>query len=365
MTATPDPAPPVVRTQIELPFRTIARVLLIIAVILLVRHLFSVLLMLVIAILFTAALEPPVSRLQRRGLKRGQAVGVVLGALIGGLALVIAILAQPLVEQSRAFAEDIPIYLERVLGSASTTDLYQSLIDRAQEYSSNATSLSLPIGGIFAAGRSIFSGLANAVLVFVMTAYLLLDGKRVYLWAVRYLPDTQEDRVRRAIPEISRVVSGYISGLLVTTTLFGLYSFIVLTILGVPEALVLALLAGLLNAIPMVGALIATIPAVLVAATMSWTDALIVFALYIAYQQFENYFIAPRIFRSTMRISSFAVLMAVIIGGQLLGIIGVMMALSAAAAIPVIERIWIAEPRRARQRAAAAIPADPIPPPAA
>ena len=350
------PTGPASRVEIDLPFRTIARVLLIIGVILLVRSLFTIILMLVIAVLFTAALEPIVSAIQRRGLKRGPAVGVCLGSLFVLLAAVIGILAQPVVEQSRSFAENLPTYLERYLGSAESTDLYQSLLEQARRYSSGETSVEIPIGGVLAVGRSIFSGVANTLLVVVMTAYLLLDGKRVYLWAVRYLPDVQEDRVRRALPEISRVVSGYVTGLLGTMTLFGVYSFVVLSLVGVPEAVVLALLAGLLNAIPMIGAFIATIPAVLVALSVSSTDALIVLALYLAYQQFENYVVAPRVFRSTMRISSFAVLMSVLVGSQLLGIIGVMMALPIAAAIPVVERIWIVEPRLARKAAAATPP---------
>jgi len=102
----------------------------------------------------------------------------------------------------------------------------------------------------------------------------------------------------------------------------------------------LAVVAAFADAIPIAGILIATIPAVLLALTVSWQVAGLVFLLYVGYQQLENYVIVPRVYRGTLQISSFAVLVAVLVGGQLLGIVGVLLALPIAAAVPVIERIW-------------------------
>jgi predicted PurR-regulated permease PerM len=177
----------------------------------------------------------------------------------------------------------------------------------------------------------------------VMTAYLLLDGQRIYRWCVRYLPDDQEAKVRQALPEISHVVSGYIAGQALTSLLFGTFAFLLLTALSVPQAIFLAVLAAVLDAVPTVGVAIATVPAALLALTQSFTTAIIVVAAYIAYQFIENHFIAPKVYSDTLKISPFAALVAVIVGGELLGVIGVLLALPIAAAIPVVERIWFGD----------------------
>jgi predicted PurR-regulated permease PerM len=174
-----------------------------------------------------------------------------------------------------------------------------------------------------------------------MTAYLLLDGARIYRWSVRYLPDSQEAKVRQALPEISSVVSHYALGQGINSFLFGTFSFIVLSIAGVPQPLFLAVLAAILDAVPIVGVTMATIPAVLLALTVSVPTAIAVLIAYIIYQQVENYVTSPRVFGGALHISPFAILIAIIVGSELLGIIGVIMALPVAAAIPVVERIWI------------------------
>ena len=191
-----------------------------------------------------------------------------------------------------------------------------------------------------AAGTGLFRGISAFLIVLVMTAYLLADGERIYDWTVRYLPHEQRVRVRQALPEISRVVSGYLLGQFLTSLLFGIFAYVVLSILGVPQPLLLAILAAVADAIPVVGVVIATIPAVLLALTVSPSVAGIVLALYLAYQQVENYLIVPRVYRGTLELHPFAVLIAVLVGAQLLGVLGVLLALPIAAAVPVIERIW-------------------------
>ena len=136
------------------------------------------------------------------------------------------------------------------------------------------------------------------------------------------------------------MVSGYVVGQLITSALFGVFAVIVCLALSVPQAILLAVLAFIFDAVPIVGAILATAPAVLLALTVSPTAAVILLVLYVVYQQFENHFIVPRVYQQTLQISAFGVLIAVVIGAKLLGIIGALIALPVAAAIPVIERIW-------------------------
>lgn len=117
-----------------------------------------------------------------------------------------------------------------------------------------------------------------------------------------------------------------------------------LSVLGVPEALLLALVAALADAIPIAGILIATVPAALLALTVSWQATAIVVGAYVGYQQVENYLLTARIYGEALHISSFVVLVAALVGAQLLGVAGALLALPVAAVLPVIDRVWWEEP---------------------
>ncbi|MEA2515529.1 MAG: hypothetical protein QOJ59_5018 [Thermomicrobiales bacterium] len=328
-------------TRIELPFKTIARVILTLAFLWLLARIWNILLLLFIAVLLAAAVNPIIRRLQRQGVPRGGAVAIVFLALLGTLAGILLLVIPPLIDEGRAFAADLPSYVEKTQRLLrDNPDLYQRIQDAANRGSADP---GVVFQGFLAFSSGLIAAISNTVIVLVMTIYILADGKRIYAWCMRYLPEKQEDKVSRALPEISRVVSGYVIGQLITSAMFGAFTFVVLTLVGVPQPLFLAILAAFADAIPIAGVLIATVPAVLLALTVSWPAAAIVLVAYITYQQIENYIIVPRVYRDTLHVSSFAVLISVLIGGQLLGIIGVLLALPIAAAIPTIERIWIEE----------------------
>lgn len=330
-----------VTTRIELPAKTIAKVILTLVIIWLLTRLWTILLLLFIAVLLAAALNPAVMRIQRRGMPRSGAVALVFLTLFSFFVLILLLVVPSLIDEGRAFADELPSYVERTQRILrDNPDIYERLQDAANRGSADP---SVVFSGFLAFGSGLVSAISNALIVLVMTIYILSDGQRIYAWCIRYLPEKQEDKLRRALPEVSQVVSGYVVGQLITSAMFGAFTFVVLTLADVPQPLFLAILAAFADAIPIAGVLIATIPAVLLAATVSWPAAAIVLIAYIAYQQVENYIIVPRVYRGTLHVSSFAVLIAVLIGGELLGIIGVLLALPIAAAIPTIERIWIEE----------------------
>ena len=338
----PSPAPPAApTTKLDVPFRTLAKIVLVVAAIWLLTKLWSLLLLLVISVLLAAALDPAALALEKRGWPRARAVGAVMLALLVAVIGVLAIVVPPLITQGRDFAENLPSYVEDAEGIlADYPDVLERLRSTADQGAADPTTL---FSGALAVGATLVGAVSNALIVLVLTVYLLVDGGRIDDWLLRYLPPGQRMKVRRALPEISRVVSGYVAGQLITSALFGIYTFAVLSLLGVPQAVLLAIVAAFADAIPIAGVLIATAPATLLAFTVSVPVGIAVFVLYIAYQQIENYVIVPRIYRSTLQISSFAVLIAVLVGAQLLGIVGVLLALPIAAAVPVVERIWLSD----------------------
>ncbi len=322
----------------ELPIRTIVTVLAVIAVLWLLAQLWTLLLSLFIAFLLTAALDPPVTRLERRGVPRAASIAIFILAFAGIVAGIAVLVVPPLVEQGNELAAAFPGYLDRL---RALTQANPEVFARVQGAAAGGDADPQAVASRFlAAGAGLFRGISAFLIVLVMTAYLLADGERIYDWTVRYLPQGQRVRVRQALPEISRVVSGYLLGQALTSLLFGVFTYVVLSLLGVPQPLLLAIVAAVADAIPVVGVVIATIPAVLLALTVSPPVAGIVLALYLAYQQVENYFIVPRVYRGTLELHPFAVLIAVLVGAQLLGVLGVLLALPIAAAMPAIERIW-------------------------
>lgn len=346
----PDRSRPTVATQLELPGRTIVRVLLLLAALWLVLRLWELGLQLILAMMLAAALDPAVRRLQRLRLPRAVAVAVVVGGVVVAIALAGVLLVPPLVDEARAFAEELPDRVEdyrRVLEQNS--DLYARVRSGAEGASANPSSL---LGGLIAVGQGLVTAVTTSFLLLVMTVYILVDGARIYAWLIRYVPHRHKVKLDRTIPEVTKVISGYVAGQLITSSMFGIFTFVTLTVLGVPQPLFLAVVAAVADAIPIAGVLIATVPAVLLALTVSPTAAVAVLVAYIAYQQIENYVIVPRVYRQTLQISSFAVLVAVLIGGTLLGVVGVLLALPVAAAVPVVEKIWVPEHRRRRADAA-------------
>jgi predicted PurR-regulated permease PerM len=178
-------------------------------------------------------------------------------------------------------------------------------------------------------------------IVLVTTLYLLLDGIRLYAWLLAYVPRKHREKMAETIPEVSRVVQSYVRGQFVTSGLFAVFTAIVLTLLEVPAVFPLSVLAAVCDVIPVIGIILATAPAALLALTVSPVASFGVVVSYTVYHIFETYFIVPRVYGNTLRLSTLAVLLALIVGGTLQGILGAVIVLPLVAAYPIIERIWL------------------------
>ncbi len=331
------PAPETVTTRIEVPTRTIVKIVLAVTAVWLVVQLWNQLLLFFVAALLAMAAEPAVERLGRRGWSRSRAVGALLAASVAAVALFGLVVVPPLIEQGTRLADNLPGYVDDAWGLlADHPNVQRWLQDNAgQENAGDGV-----LRGALSVGTGVFSGVSNLLVLAALTVYLLLDGERVFAWLTDRLSTRQRARARRVRREVSRVVGGYVRGQLITSVLFSVFTFVTLSIAGVPEPLLLAVLAGVLDAIPLVGATLATIPPVLLALTISVPTAVVVLVLFVAYQQLENYVIGPWAYKNTLQISSLGVLVAVTIGSALLGIVGALLALPVAAAIPAVARTW-------------------------
>lgn len=190
-------------------------------------------------------------------------------------------------------------------------------------------------------GQMALSGVTTTFVVVIVALYFLLDGRRFYAWLLAYVPRRHREKMARTVPEVSEVVFGYVRGQLVTSLLFVAFTAGLLWALKVPASLPLALLAGICDVLPVVGIVIATAPAVLLALTVSPGTAAFVACAYVGYHLLEAYLIVPRVYGKSLRLSTLSVLLALIVGGSLQGIIGAVIVLPLVAAYPIVERIWL------------------------
>jgi predicted PurR-regulated permease PerM len=329
--------------EVRVPFSTIVKILLtallVWAALRLVPHFFLFLL----TLLFAVTLSPAVAWLERRGLSRGAAVGIVGASLVAAMLAFIFLVIPSLTEQIYALVQNLPAYRSGVEARLSREHpLLNQLVLQILDLPASprvAASLKQPL----AWGQVAVVGVMVTVLVLVLTLYLLLDGKRTYAWLLAYVPRHHRKKMAATIPEVFDVVIAYVQGQLLTSFLYGAFALVVLTIFHVPAAVPLAFLAAICDIVPILGVIISTLPAVLLALTVSPAAAVSVLLLYAVYHVVENYVIVPKVYGRRLSLSTLAVLVAIVLGGSLYGVLGAVLVLPLVAAYPIIERIWLHE----------------------
>src|SRR5581483_5160708 len=170
-----------------------------------------------------------------------------------------------------------------------------------------------------------------------LALYVMLDRDRLRGWLFAIVPREDHIRVSRVLIGLERIVGGYVRGQVITSALMAAFTFVVLLVLRVPNALLLALVAGVADVLPYVGAILACGPAVIAALSSRGPNiALIVGIVLAAYQEFESRIIIPRVYGRVLRLPAATVLLALLVGGKLLGILGAILALPFAAAIRML-----------------------------
>jgi predicted PurR-regulated permease PerM len=304
----------------------------------------SVLILIVVALFLAVGLNPVVESLTRRGMRRGMAIAivfvVVIGAFVGfGFAVV-----PPVIEQTQAFVKELPNYLDDLRGNRTIRqfDNDYHVIEKAKAYVTGPDLGQRVFGGLLGVGRVVLSAVFSAFSLLIMTLYFLAALPSMKRQAYQLVPASRRERVTLLTDEILVRIGGFVSGALTVAFIAATTSYIFLLILGLPYALALAVFVGLLDLIPLVGATIAAIAV----SSLGFIDSLgagvtcVIF--YVAYQQFENYVVYPRVMRRAVDVPAPVTVVAVLIGGALLGVTGALLAIPiAAAALLVIRQVTI------------------------
>jgi predicted PurR-regulated permease PerM len=285
------------------------------------------------------SLDPAVRWLVARGLPRGLAVAVIL-LVVGAILTAFLVSVIPhLVSQFSTLVHTLPSYLAKL---ADRSRRYQDLDTRYQlSQRLEGVVAQLPqrlASGALGLTSRILGGLIALLTVLVFTVYFLLDLPRLRRGVVRLFTVDRRPRYAAMVDIVVDKVGTYMIGRLALGLLGGLVAGIALTVLGVPYALPLAIVIGLLDVIPLLGHPVGSAIAVAVAlfTVPLWPTTVVLIVILVAYQQVENYLIGPRILGHSVEISSSAVLLATLLGAAILGVVGALMAIPIAAAVKVL-----------------------------
>jgi predicted PurR-regulated permease PerM len=337
-----------VPTQSEhVPVRTIAvtigMVLATAAILLLGWEVRRILTWIVVAALLSILLGPVTDLVQRRlHLRRSLATLVVF---LGGLLLlagIVTVFVRPIAKEGPELVDRAPAYVAQAqagkgpVGSLIKRYHLVEWVTRNQTRLREAgTRLTAPA---LAVVRSLFATIVGLVTILVLTFLMLVEGPKLIAGWLAALPEQRQEHVRRVAADCSKAVVGYMTGNLLISVIAGTLTFVVLWVLGVPYKGVAALFVGFADLIPLVGATLGAVVAIGVAALHSPVAALVVLGFFVVYQQAENHLLQPVIMSRTVQLNALAVLVSVLIGVELFGFLGALLAIPVAGVISVISR---------------------------
>ena len=311
----------------------------------------------VVAAFFAVALTPLTDLVQRRmlrGRRRALATFLVFLVVLLAVAGIVTAFAVPLVQEGTKFAGHLPDLIDQARAGRGPvgrllerTDALQWVQDNQERIDAFVSGLTAPAAGVL---RGVATGIAGTVTVFVLAYLMVLEGPKVVDGALSVFAPTTAERVRRVGADCATSVTGYISGNLLISVICGGLTYVVLLILGVPFAGLIALFVGIADLVPLVGATIGGTVAVLAGFLHSTIAGIVVLVFFVVYQQMENHLLQPLIFARTVKLNPLTVVVAILLGVELVGVLGALLAIPVAGMIQVILRdVW--DHRRGRPKA--------------
>ncbi len=297
----------------------------------------SVLVLIGLALFIAAGLDPVVNWLTNRRLQRWAAVLTVVLITAAVLALFVLAAVPPLASQAAALASHLPQYLHTLTDPHSQLGRLNLRYHLQQRLTALLTSHGGSVaGGVLGAGEVVLSAATSLVVLAVLTVYFLAGMPRIKLFLWRLAPHSRRTRVILIGDEIFAKVGGYLLGNFLTSLIAGVGTFAWMIAFGIPYPVLLGLLVALLDLIPVVGSTIGGLTVTLVALTVSLPVAGLTLAFYVLYRLAEDYLLVPRIMGRTVQVPAAVTVVAVLLGATLLGLVGALVAIPAAAAIRLV-----------------------------
>ena len=297
-----------------------------------------------IALFLALALNPAVEFFEQRGLRRSLASVLVFLLALATFAALGALLIPPLVDQVEEFVAAVPDFVQDLTAGRGPLGFLQDdyqIVDKVREAIEERGA-----GGVLgitnaslAVAYGVVSFVVGVITIAFLTIFMLLEGPRLVGRFRDALPEQYKPRWDRVSGDIYRTVGGYVGGNLLISLIAGITSAIVLYVLGSSYAIALAVVVAILDLIPLAGATLAAIIVSTVAfIELGWIKGVIVIGFFVVYQQLENHILQPVIYGRTVQLSPLTVLIAILIGAELVGILGALAAIPVAGIIQAIAR---------------------------
>ena len=297
----------------------------------------QVLVLFMVAAFLAVGLDPAVRWLVRRGLRRSIAVLLIAVAALGFFGGFVAAVVPPIAHQSTSLVKHAPDYVHRLDGNKTFRQLDKRYHITANVEKRAKEGLSVSsLGGFVGVGRAILGIFASTLTIIILTIYFLANMPAIKAVLYRAVPRTRRARVGLLTDEILDRVGGYVLGNLATSIIAGVATFIWLIAWGIPYPVALAMFIAITDLIPLIGATIGAIGITAVALFHGVVPGLATGIYYLAYQQFENYVLQPRVMKRTVDVAPVVTIVAALLGAALLGILGALIAVPLAAAVQLI-----------------------------
>jgi predicted PurR-regulated permease PerM len=301
-------------------------------------------LLIYVAVLLAVGMSPLVRWIERRRaigrhVSRPLAILSIYVLVLGAVAGIALAMVPMLVEQAQQLYASLPSMLEQVQRQLrehgiTTRPLTMGEIMREAPMHGDF------FGKVLFTALDVIGGVFGIVTILVLAYYLLVEADSFFRGIVRLFAPDERPRLRRVAAEITEKVSSWLGAQLLLGTIIGVSTAIGLSLIGAPYALVLALIAGIGELIPILGPVLAAIPGIALALTVSWQTAAAVAVYYFLQQQLENHILVPKLMGQRLGTSAAGVIMAMLLGGSILGIVGVILAIPTMAIVQVIaERV--------------------------
>jgi len=300
----------------------------------------DVLVLIVIALVLAVGLSPFVDRLTDRGVKRVWAVLIVAASLLILFGGFITAIAQPLANQTTALIDSLPQHLQQLSHNRTIEhfDAKYNVVGRLQTTFAQADFAQTIAGGILGFGTFLISSVFKTFTVIVLTLYFLGSLPTIKEGVYQLVPASRRERVGLIGDEVLSRIGGYVSGAVLVAAMAALAALAMLASLNIPYMLPLALLIGLTDLVPLIGATFGALIVVLVTLFDSPTKAIVAGIFFIVYQQFENFVIYPRVMARSVDVPPMVAVIAALLGAAVFGVIGALLAIPLSAGLLYIAR---------------------------
>ena len=297
----------------------------------------SMLVLIGVAFFLALGLEPAASWFVNRRLPRWAATTLVFVIFLAAMGAFVAAAIPPLAQQATDLANQVPHYLQQAQDHSSAIGrlndrfhLQQRITDADKGSGGSA------LNEVVSAGTAVFGALADSLIVVVLTVYFLVDMPRIRTTLYRLVPHTRRPRAILIGDEVFAKVGAYVLGNVLISVIAGADTFIWLTAFGVPYALLLGIFVAVLDLVPIVGSTIAGVVVAAVALTVSLPVCIATIVFFVVFRLLEDYLLVPRIIGRAVKVPALITVVAVLVGGALLGIVGALVAIPIAAALQLL-----------------------------